>query len=138
MTHQNTRQRRPRRAITTAAAIIAAAAIAAAVLLYNKSAHPSGPLPAQLPPDSASYLGVYTNGVPDSYAGVTAFKDTTGATPDMIMYYSGWYVPFPANFAATAANDGAVPLVQMDPDGISVAAIAAGKYDGYLFSYASS
>jgi hypothetical protein len=54
------------------------------------------------------------------------------------MYYSGWYVPFPLRFATTAANDGAVPLVQMDPDGKRVAAIAAGKYDGYLSAYAEA
>jgi hypothetical protein len=54
------------------------------------------------------------------------------------MYYSGWFERFQAGFAATAADDGAVPLVQMDPTGVSVAAIAAGKYDGYLSSYAEA
>jgi hypothetical protein len=54
------------------------------------------------------------------------------------MYYSGWFVPFPAAFAATAASNGAVPLVQMDPDKISVAKIAAGRYDGYLSAYAEA
>ena len=37
------------------------------------------------------------------------------------MYYSGWFEPFPAGFATTVANDGAVPLVQMDPERVSVA-----------------
>jgi len=54
------------------------------------------------------------------------------------MYYSGWYVPFPVSFATTAANNGAVPLVQVNPDSISVPAIAAGKYDGYLSAYAEA
>jgi hypothetical protein len=54
------------------------------------------------------------------------------------MYYSGWFVPFPKGFAATAANGGAVPLVQMDPDGVSLARIAAGRYDGYLTAYAEA
>ena len=81
---------------------------------------------------------MFTKGLPDSYAGVTAFTNTTGAKPDVVMYYSGWYVPFPTSFATTAANNGAVPLVQMDPDGVSVAAIAAGKYDGYLSAYAEA
>ena len=54
------------------------------------------------------------------------------------MYYSGWYVPFPVGFANTAANHGAVPLVQMDPDGIKIAEIASGRYDGYLSSYAEA
>jgi hypothetical protein len=54
------------------------------------------------------------------------------------MYYSGWYVPFPTGFAKTVANHGAVPLVQMDPDGINVARIASGHYDGYLSMYAEA
>jgi hypothetical protein len=54
------------------------------------------------------------------------------------MYYSGWYVPFPTGFAKTVANHGAVPLVQMDPDGINIAHIASGRYDGYLSSYAAA
>ena len=54
------------------------------------------------------------------------------------MYYSGWYQSFPAGFARTVASEGAVPLVQMDPENISVAAIASGHYDGYLTSYAEA
>ena len=49
-------------------------------------------------------------------------------------------MPFPAAFATTAAGNGAVPLVQMDrtPTSISIAGIAAGRYDGYLSSYAET
>ncbi len=54
------------------------------------------------------------------------------------MYYSGWFVPFPHPFATTVAKHGAAPLVQMDPDKISLREIAAGRYDGYLSSYAES
>ena len=123
--HGRARTGKSRRAVRTVAAIIAAAAIAAGVILYNKSAdHHDGPLPVNLPPASASYLGVFTKGLPSSYAGVTAFTNATGARPDVLMYYSGWYMPFPTGFANTAANNGAVPLVQMDPDKISIAAIA--------------
>ena len=43
------------------------------------------------------------------------------------MYYSGWFEPFRSAFATTAAEHGAVPLVQMEPTGISIAAIAAGN-----------
>ena len=99
---------------------------------------PTGPLPVHLPPASGSYLGVYADGVPASYGEVTAFTNATGARPDVVMYYSGWFVPFPVGFATTAANNGAAPLVQMDPDGISIAAIASGRYDGYLSSYAEA
>jgi hypothetical protein len=117
-------------------AIIAAAAIAVGVVLYNKSSDHPGPLPIDLPPASGSYLGVFAKGLPDSYGGVTEFTSATGATPDVIMYYSGWYVPFPQKFATTAANNGAVPLVQMDPDNVSLAGIASGRSDPYLSTYA--
>jgi hypothetical protein len=119
-------------------AAIMAAAIALGVTLLNGSSPPTGPLPVRLPPSSASYLGVYAEGVPGSYSQVTAFAKATDARPDVVMYYSGWFVPFPASFAATAARNGAVPLVQINPDNISVAAIAAGRYDGYLTSYAEA
>jgi hypothetical protein len=129
--------RRPKRIVTTVAAVVAAAAIAAGVTLYNRSAeHHTGPLPVHLPTTPGSYLGVYAAGVPKSYAGLTSFTSSTGAKPNVVMYYSGWYVPFPVRFATTAANNGAAPLVQMDPDGVSVAQIASGRYDGYLSSYA--
>ena len=132
------RHGRRRRIITVGTAIIGAAAIAIGVSLYNRSAEPAGPLPVNLPPATASYLGVYASGTPASYSGVSAFTTATGAKPDVVMYYSGWFVPFPAGFAATAASQGAAPLVQMDPDGISVAAIASGRYDGYLSAYAEA
>src|ERR1039458_6638574 len=139
MKHQSRRgQGGSRRIVTIGVAIIAVAAIASGVILYNKSADPTGPLPVDLPPAAASYLGGYAYGVPASYAGVTAFRNATGARPDVVMYYSGWYVPFPVRFATTTANNGAVPLVQMDPDGVSVAAIASGRYDGYLSAYAEA
>jgi hypothetical protein len=130
--------RKRRRILTTATAIIALAAIVLGITLFNKSAKPTGPLPVHLPPSSGSYLGVYANGVPASYAEVTAFGNATGARPDIVMYYSGWYVPFPVGFATTVARNGAVPLVQMNPDGIKIAEIASGRYDGYLSSYAEA
>lgn len=133
--------RRRRRIVATSLAIIAAAAIAASVSLYNKStdsAKPIGPLPVHLPTTSQSYLGVYADGSPASYSGVKAFTSATGTRPDVVMYYSGWFESFPLAFATTAADNGAVPLVQIDPTDISVAAIAAGRYDGYLSAYAEA
>jgi mannan endo-1,4-beta-mannosidase len=137
MKHHTVNDRRKLRWIASAAAAIVIAA-AVGVSLYHRSGDHTGPLPVDLPTTPQSYLGVYASGTPASYDGVTAFANATGARPDVVMYYSGWYVPFPAAFAATAASNGAVPLVQMDPDGISVAGIAAGKYDGYLSAYAES
>jgi mannan endo-1,4-beta-mannosidase len=140
MTHQNsaTPRRRGRRLLTAVAAVVVAAAIAAGVVIYNRSAETTGPLPVKLPPSTASYLGVYTTGLPDSYAKVAAFKSATGAKPDVVMYYNGWYVPFPQKFATTVASNGEVPLIQLDPDNIKVSAIASGRYDGYLSQYAEA
>ena len=77
-------------------------------------------------------------GVPISYAPVKAFTMATGVRPSVVVYYSGWHEPFQVGFARTAANEGAVPLVQMNPTRTNVAAIAAGRYDGYLSTYAKA
>jgi mannan endo-1,4-beta-mannosidase len=127
-----------RRVVMTCGAILAVAAIAAGISFYNKSANRTGPLPVHLPTTPQSYLGLYTNDAPASYRGVTAFAQATGTRPDVLMYYSGWYEPFQTSFATKAAENGAVPLVQMDPTGVSIRAIAAGKYDGYLSAYAAA
>jgi mannan endo-1,4-beta-mannosidase len=131
-----------RRMLTVGAAIVAVLAIVAGVTLYNKASDQhstsAAPLPVHLPAIPESYLGVYTNTAPSSYRGVTAFTSATGTKPDVVMYYSGWYVPFPSGFATTVADHGAAPLVQMNPSGISLAKIAAGQYDGYLSEYAEA
>jgi mannan endo-1,4-beta-mannosidase len=85
-----------------------------------------------------SYIGVYQSEAPGSYAGITKFTTKTGIKPQLVVYYSGWFEPFKTSFAKTAAEHGAVPLVQMNPQNISLAAIASGRYDGYLTSYAEA
>jgi Glycosyl hydrolase family 26 len=91
-----------------------------------------------LPTTPGSYLGVYTDGVPNSYAGVTAFTNSTGVKPGLVLYYSGWLEPFQTSFASAVAQHGAVPLVQINPTNVNLAAIAAGRYDAYLTSYAKA
>ena len=120
----------------------AAAAVMLAVVLPGP-ARPPGHAPPRpvggrfaLPETPASYLGWYPAGVPRSYAGVSAVSTATGVKPALVPYYSGWFEPFQTPFAAAAARDGAVPIVQMNPDGVRLAAIASGRYDGYLRGYA--
>ena len=124
------------------AAIVGATAFATAAGLRDKSTTAVPPAAPDvyrvLPTQSQSYLGVYAPPVPNSYAGVTSFTRTTGVTPDVVMYYSGWQEPFQASFAKAVAKHGAVPLVQIEPTGVSLAAVAAGRYDGYLTSYADA
>jgi mannan endo-1,4-beta-mannosidase len=87
---------------------------------------------------TGSYIGVFQPGAPASYAGITAFTRTTGISPGVVSYYSGWLEPFQTGFAATAARHGALTLVQIDPTNISLAAIVSGQYDNYLRTYADS
>ena len=96
------------------------------------------PWDAALPTTPGSYIGVYPDGVPASYAGVTAFTAATGIKPRLVPYYSGWREPFQTGFAMAAARHGAVPLVQINPTRTSLAAIADGRYDSYLATYAEA
>ncbi len=91
-----------------------------------------------LPVAPESYLGLYAPGAPASYSGTTSFTAATGIRPNLAVYYSGWFEPFWTSFAVVAAQHGAVPLVQLNPRGASVAAIAAGQYDTYLRTYAEA
>jgi mannan endo-1,4-beta-mannosidase len=93
---------------------------------------------AGLPTTPGSYLGLYTAGVPGSYAPLAAFTVATGVRPNIALYYSGWGEPFQAAFASQAAAHDAIPLVQINPVRTSIAAIAAGKYDSYLDAYAAA
>jgi hypothetical protein len=140
MRHKRRRGRRRSGLIATAVlAVIAAAAVAGVVAFgFHHKTVSDGPLRLPLPTAPQSYLGVFADGVPASYAGVTSFGQATGVTPDVVTYYSGWYEPFNVRLARAAASHGAAPLVQMDPNGVKLAAIASGQYDAYLSSYAEA
>ena len=129
--------------LAIAAAIIVAIAVTVTAALHfqstaRKPAVSSTPVIATLPATPQSYLGVYVPGVPDSYAEVPAFTKATGVKPNVLAYYSGWLEPFHTSFADAAARQGAVPLVQIDPQKVRLAAIAAGQYDRYLGAYAAA
>ena len=113
-----------------------------AVRIEGDRIHPVQPrsshLNTTLPVKPDSYVGVYQSGAPASYAGVNRFAAKTSIKPRLVVYYSGWFEPFKTGFARTAAEHGAVPLVQINPTGISLAAIASGHYDAYLTSYAEA
>jgi mannan endo-1,4-beta-mannosidase len=134
------------RNLVVALVVTAALATVAAVVLSTRphgSAHSRSAAPATTPSTDPprkplKYLGVFTPPSPASYAGVTAFTAHTGVSPGVVSYYSGWGEPFQTSFAATAVRHHAVPLVQIDPTNVSLQAIAAGQYDGYLRSYAAA
>ena len=119
-------------------------AVAVTLVLRNDPGpgRPGSPGPQNgqvaLPAAPGSYIGVYPHGAPASYAEATAFATATGVKPRLVVYYSGWLEPFKTGFARTASRQGAVPLVQIDPSGVSLAAIASGHFDSYLSTYARS
>jgi mannan endo-1,4-beta-mannosidase len=139
------RRLRPMLIVMAGAAIIVVAAIIVAVGRQHKpaSADPARPAPPVAPPRTlphtpGTYLGIYATRGSVSYAGVSAFTRFTRVTPDVVLYYSGWFEPFRTDFATTAIRHGAVPLVQIEPRNIPLTDIAAGKYDGYLSEYAAA
>jgi mannan endo-1,4-beta-mannosidase len=126
------------RVVIMVAVLITAAAVAATIasLTSARSGAASGRAP--LPTSPASYLGVYEKGPPASYQPVAAFSHVAGRTPNLTGYYGGWGEPFKTAFARTVHDHGAVTLLQWDPTGVSLAAIAAGHYDGYLRTFAAA
>jgi glycosyl hydrolase family 26 len=87
-------------------------------------------------PSAGGYLGVAEAGETDSYQPVNAFAASVGRQPDIVLYYSSWHESFQARFAAEVHAHGGTPFVQIDPGQTSLAAIAAGRDDAYLRSYA--
>jgi mannan endo-1,4-beta-mannosidase len=99
------------------------------------AASPPGPAAhARLSARPLSRLGVFEDGA--SLAPVEQFAAAIHHQPNVVLYYSSWYEKFQAGFAAQIDASGAVPLVQINPFGVSLADIAAGRYDAYLVSYA--
>ena len=117
----------------------AVAAMVAAVLLVSvgcltplTSQQPLTPVPAPAHP----LVGVYEPGAPGSWSDIAEFTDATGIRPRIVVYYSPWNDPFAASFAQSAWSHDAYVLVQLQPNGVTLASIAAGGSDAYLRSYA--
>src|SRR6266513_1035427 len=86
------RQRALTRIVMAAAAVITAGAIGLVGWLHgrppgNRSLDPAAPPSAAAPARPGTLLGIYTPGVPGSYAGVQAFTAATGVRPGVVVYY---------------------------------------------------
>jgi hypothetical protein len=130
------------RAAALAAAGVVVAACASPGYPYRAGSSSAPPAPAAPPAHTrpsarpASYLGVYEAGVPASYAHVAAFARAVGRQPNLALYFSGWNERFMTSFARKARAHGAVPMIDMNPYGVTMRSIAAGGSDGYLRSFA--
>jgi hypothetical protein len=119
-----------------AAGVLGLSACAAAI----PPGPPSGPVavsPVAATVHPASFMtGVFTPGVPDSYAPVSAFAAETGVKPRLVLWYPG-LDDFPAAFADTVAAHGQLPVMQVNPGRVSMAAVAAGWIDGWADRFAA-
>jgi hypothetical protein len=93
---------------------------------------------APVPAPARPMVGVYEPGTPGNWSGIARFSDATGVRPGLVEYYSPWNEPFSAAFARTALDHDAYVLVQLQPDGVTLASIAAGRSDAYLRAYAGA
>jgi hypothetical protein len=131
-----------------ASAVLLVAVIAASAVVFGGSrtatsssarARTTHPLLAARP---SSYLGVFLGyfetGRPPSYPPVERFAAAAGKRPNLVEYVSNWGQRFAASYARTLRKHGATMIVQIDPNNVSPALIAAGRYDKYLRSYADS
>jgi hypothetical protein len=119
-------------------AIALTAALAVAVAGCAVSAQPTSPHPhgqeAVCGTGKCLYLGVAALGV----SALPAFERATRVKPTMVENYMSFNTPVDAGNIADIMTDGAMPLIQLNPYNISLAAIAAGRYDGYLKSFGTA
>jgi Glycosyl hydrolase family 26 len=117
---------------------VAAIAIAFTGARFTIIPSPAPPAHSSLPPQAASYLGVFEKGTTPSDQQVAEFGKVAGKLPNLVGYYSGWPEQFQLSFAQRVFSQGETPYVQIDPTFASVSGIATGVYDGYLTTYADS
>jgi mannan endo-1,4-beta-mannosidase len=136
--------RRRRAALITTISVVAMALLVTITFVADKPVRPAKGKPStpanrhNISAVPGPYIGLYSHGVPGSYTGIKAFAAATGINPAVVSYYSGWLEPFEVEFAKAAVKNGAIPLVQIDPEHVSIAAVAAGRYDSYLSIYAKA
>jgi mannan endo-1,4-beta-mannosidase len=86
--------------------------------------------------DSRLMVGVYEGGVPQSWSLLSEFTAATGVSPSIAIYYSAWYERFWPAFVQTAHDHGATVFVKLQPNSVTLASIAEGRSDSYLYKYA--
>jgi Glycosyl hydrolase family 26 len=87
-------------------------------------------------PSQGGYVGVAEPGEMSSYQQIDNFATSIGRKPNIVLYYSSWKEPFQTRFAAEVHRNGATLFVQISPGHAALGAVASGRYDAYLRSYA--
>jgi mannan endo-1,4-beta-mannosidase len=98
-------------------------------------ARPPYPVRAVLP---LHYTGVYEPAGAGLHVPLGRGDRAADTWPRIAISYSGWYLGFKARFAIEARTVDAIPLIQIEPRGVSLSAIADGAYDSHLRTYADA
>jgi hypothetical protein len=142
VSNRATRRSSSRRAIAAGAGAVLAAAC---LLVFAMQGLPPGAARADTAAPAAqralstkpmSYLGVFEQNEIKSYAQVQQFGQAVGRAPNLVLYFIGWNF-FNLQFAQAAWAHNAFLVADLDPKGVSVASIAAGKQDAHLKTVAS-
>jgi len=121
-----------------ASIILASISACSAVDHYQMAAAPSAPpLPhVSIPSPSVSITSGWINGVAlSSLNELQSWETATGEHPAVIGMFGRFAAPFPVSAVRRSLTAKAVPLLQLDPTGISLAAITRGDYDRQLRAY---
>ena len=109
-------------------------ALASACSVVTNYQIASSPAPAPVP--HISVRPQWVNGVALPAMGdLTSWEKATGERPAVVAMFGLFGTPFPVPAIRRALMARAVPLLQLDPSGISLAAIARGTYDRELRAY---
>jgi mannan endo-1,4-beta-mannosidase len=84
-------------------------------------------------PVKSRYVGIAAV----SASALPGFEASTGIRPDLAEFYTTFGDPLRTERLTATARLGVLPLIQMNPYNVSLAAIAAGRFDNYLRSYAA-
>jgi hypothetical protein len=119
-------------AVIVALGTAAAVAFTAARLLY---ARPEQAAAVAAVPQMAgggagsAVTGIVTDNLP-------AFDSLCGCRPDAAIHYVHWDAAPSMTLAQIMIRDGALPMLELEPYGASLTAIASGRYDTWLRAYA--
>ena len=76
--------------------------------------------------------------IESKYPQITEFACETGAHPRVVVHFEQFGSAFNVNEACQVTRLGAIPLILINPIGVSIARIARGQYRAYLTVYATA
>lgn len=135
--------KRPALVLPLAAVLAAGGFLLASHLPHAQARHRAGS--ARMPASDTScarrrpavpFIGAAVN--PPIARHARSFATATGVRPAVVEFYDAFGRPFQQHEASQAAAMGAIPLIQLNPRHVSLAAIAAGRHDAYLRKYAAA